>query len=124
VGSACYAISPLNDRLYVFEIEIAPEHRRQGFGTAYLKHLSETHRLPLTPIKELYSSHRFWEATRRLAGTGLKVTAEISVSDMDAEARRWAHLEADRERLYRLIRERLFVHCEPWDVAVGRGLDG
>ncbi len=124
VGTGCYAISPLNDRVYVFEIEIAEEHRCRGYGTAFLWHLSQTHSQPITAIQEVGSSLPFWNQARQLGGIGLIVTEEIRRSEMDAEARRWGHLEEDRERLHQLIVERLYTHHEPWHVAVGRGLDG
>jgi hypothetical protein len=123
IGTGCYAVSPLNDRVYVFEIEIAPEHRRRRYGTAFLWHLAQAHGQPVTAVKGLFSSHDFWHTARQLADTGLVVTAQLSPSEMDAEARRWGHLEAERERLHQLIIERLYTHREPWHVAVGRGLD-
>ena len=121
VGTACYAFSPLSDQVYLFEIEIAAEHRRRGYATALLWRLALIYRQPITVVKELYSGHQFWAAARRLRGAGLVVTAPFSVGDMDAESRRWRHLQPEQERLEKLIHERLFRH-EPWAVAVGRGL--
>jgi GNAT superfamily N-acetyltransferase len=123
VGTGCYAVSPLHDRVYVFKIEIAPEHRRRGYGTAFLWHLAQRYRQPITAVDERYSSREFWSAARRLGNAGLPMTTDLSSGDMDAEANRWQHLRGDAERLQRLISERLNTHHEPWHIAVGRGLE-
>jgi GNAT superfamily N-acetyltransferase len=123
VGTATYAVSPLFDRVYIFEIEITPEHRGQGYATALLWHLAKTYGQPITAVKELYSANSFWSAARRLKEVGLVVTTQLSVGDMDNEAARWQQLKPEAERLEKLITERLTVHNEPWHIAVGRGLD-
>jgi len=123
VGTGCYALSPLQDRVYVFKIEIAPEHRRRGYGTAFLWHLAQRYRQPITAVDERYSSREFWRAARRLGNAGLPMTTDLSSGEMDAEASRWQHLEPQAERLQRLISERLNTHHEPWHIAVGRGLE-
>jgi GNAT superfamily N-acetyltransferase len=123
VGTATYAVSPVFDRVYLFEIEITPEHRRQGYATAMLWHLAKTYGQPITAVKELYSANSFWTAARQLKKVGLVVTMQLSVGDMDNEAARWQHLRSEAERLEKLISERLMVHNEPWHIAVGRGLD-
>ncbi|MHA6884646.1 GNAT family N-acetyltransferase [Ralstonia pseudosolanacearum] len=122
VGTATYALSPLSDRIYIFDIQIALEHRRCGYGTALLWHLARAYGQPITAVKELYSASSFWSAARQRKGDGLVVTEPLSVSEMDVEAARWEHLRPAAERLERLIAERLTVHHEPWHVAVGRGL--
>lgn len=123
VGTGCYALSPLNDQVYLFELEIAPEHRRCGYGMAFLWHLVRTCGQPITPVHERHHSREFWAAARRMGEIGLTVTDELRAGEMEAEARRWGHLEAQRARLDRLILERLEVHREPWELAVGRGPD-
>ncbi len=123
VGTGCYAVSPLQDRVYVFKTEIAPEHRRRGYGTAFLWHLAQRYRQPITAVDERYSSREFWRAAQRLGKAGLVMTTDLSSGEMDAEARRWQHLRGDAERLQKLISERLNTHHEPWRIAVGRGLE-
>jgi GNAT superfamily N-acetyltransferase len=120
VGTGCYAVSPLHDRIYVFKIEIATEYRRRGYGTALLGYLARTYSQPMTPIGEPFSSRRFWAVARRLPD--LVVTGPLSGGEMDAEARRWGHLEAESDRLQQTISKRLGTG-EPWDIAVGRGLE-
>ncbi|MHB0989863.1 MAG: GNAT family N-acetyltransferase [Burkholderiales bacterium] len=122
VGTSSYCVSPLVDRVYLFEIEIFTEYRRQGYGTALLRYLAKAHGQPITAVKELFSANDFWMATRRLNGSGVVVTNPLSVGDMPAEASRWEHLRPDIERLEKRIEERL-GNQEPWHVAVGRGLD-
>lgn len=123
VGTAIYALSPLADRVYVFDLEIGPHHQRQGFGTAVLWHLAKEYGQPITAIKELHSAAKFWDAARRLGAAGLVVTEQISVSEMKLEAERWQHLRSSAENLDRQIGQRLHVYHEPWATAVGRGLD-
>ncbi len=123
VGTVTYALSPLSDRVYIFDIQIAPEHRRCGYGTALLWHLARVYGQPITAVKELYSASRFWSAARQQKGTGFVVTEQLSVSEMDVEAARWEHLRPAAERLEKVMTERLTVHREPWHVAVGRGLE-
>lgn len=120
VGRVTYAVSPLEDRLYLFQISIDQPSRRRGFGLAALVHIAQRYRLPIVPVKELYSP--FWSAARELKATDLQILGQLSVGDMDNEAERWSHLQPEIERLNQLITDRLSLHREPWDVAVGRGL--
>jgi hypothetical protein len=122
VGTATYALSPLGDRVYVFGIEVHAVCRRQGYALALLRYLAHTYGVPMTPIHELRSASGFWSAARHMDGMGLILTASLSSSEMDNESIRWQHLRADSDRLQKQITERL-IHGEPWDIAVGRGLD-
>ncbi|WP_454727899.1 MULTISPECIES: GNAT family N-acetyltransferase [Cupriavidus] len=119
VGTAAYALSPLSDKVYVFEIRIPPEHQRCGYATALLWHLAREYGRPITPVQELHAARGFWHAARAWAPLG--VTEPLW--DLDAEAVRWAHLRPLAELLAQQIQERLYVRREPWHVAVGRGLD-
>ena len=121
VGSAQYGLSPLGDRVYVYDIYVAAEHRRCGYATAFLWHLSRQHTQPITPVRVLHAATAFWENARALASAAMVVTE--TVWDLDAEAGRWAHLRPDAVRLEEQILERLYVAREPWAIAVGRGLD-
>ena len=122
VGTGCYAVSPLHDRIYVFKIEIAPKHQRRGYGLALLRYLANSYERPITPVHQAIGSYEFWFAARRMEAAGLVVTPDVRISEMDDEASRWQHLQPQAERLQRLITERL-SRQEPWDVAVGRGLE-
>ena len=122
IGKAAYALSPLNDRVYLFRIEIEVAYRRRGYGLALLWHLAKAYGQPITPVHVLLSSHEFWRAARRLEAAGLIVTDEVRSGEMDDEAGRWQHLRPQVERLQRKISERL-SRGEPWEVAVGRGLE-
>ncbi|RDS79058.1 N-acetyltransferase [Dyella monticola] len=124
VGTAIYAASPLDDRVYVFDIKIAEHFRRKGYATALLWHLAQTCHQPITAIKELSGAYHFWHASRQLAGAGLVVTQPLSVSEMEDEAARWQHLKPVAKRLDKIITQRLCAQREPWAVAVGRGFDG
>lgn len=123
VGTATYAVSPLSDRVYLFNIEVMPNQRRHGYATALLWYLAQTHGHPITAVKELHGAASFWASARRLQEVGIIVTEPLSVGEMDKEAARWQHLQPEAERLEKLIVERLSVHREPWHIATGRGLE-
>ena len=123
VASATYSVSPLNDRIYVFQIDVNPSRQRQGFGLAVLHYLAKTYGTPITPIKELFSAASFWTAARKLQAMGIHVTEQLSIGDMGLESHRWQHLRPDVEHLEMLIQQRLYVQREPWHIAVGRGLE-
>jgi hypothetical protein len=122
IGTAAYALSPLDDRVYLFRVEIEAAHRRQGYGLALLWYLARTYERPITPVHQAIGSYEFWSAARQLEAAGLVVTGDVRISEMDDEASRWGHLRPQAERLQQQISERLSRH-EPWDVAVGRGLE-
>lgn len=123
VGTIGYQLSPLGDKVYVFRIDVPEARRRRGYGLALLRHLASTYELPMTAVMELWSAKSFWNAARKLAAPGFLVTPDLATGDMDAEASSWSHLQPDKDRLQELIRHRLEVLCEPWHIAVGRGLD-
>jgi len=118
VGYVTYAVSPLFDKVYIFDIKIYDAYRRQGFGLAVIAHLATTYRLPITTIKEVFSASGFWSAAR-LAGGPIKT---LSISEMDPERERWAHLKPLMDQLEAMISDRLFSKRESWEAAVGRGL--
>jgi hypothetical protein len=122
VGKVTYAISPLFDKIYIFDITIDESWRRQGFGLAAIKHILSTYGLPIVTIKEVGSARDFWRNARQAAlGKGQVITT-LSVSEMDEERSRWAHLAPHVKELERLISERLFSLREEYEIAVGRGL--
>lgn len=118
VGQVTYAVSPLFDKLYIFNITIHDSYRRLGFGLAVIAYLVTTYRLPITTIKEVFSASGFWRAARLANGP----IGTLSISEMDAERERWAHLKPLIDQLNTLISERLFSKCESWETAVGQGL--
>lgn len=118
VGHITYAVSPLFDRLYIFDITIHDAYRRRGFGLAVMSYLATTYRLPITTIKEVSQASGFWHSAR-LAGAPIDT---LSFSEMDTEAERWAHLKPHADKLELLISDRLFRNREAWETAVGRGL--
>lgn len=69
-------------------------------------------------MKEVFSASGFWRAARLAIGP----IETLSISEMDAERERWAHLKPLMDQLEALISERLFNNLEPWETAVGRGL--
>jgi len=123
VGTAIYAVSPLDDRVYVFAITIAEHFRRRGYATALLRYLANTYKQPITAVHALFDARPFWHASCRLAGAGLVITPPLSANAMESEAVRWEHLKPVAKRLERIITHRLCVQHEPWAVAVGRGFD-
>lgn len=121
VGTATYAISPLFDKLFLYEIKIEHSSQRRGYGFAFLYHLHRLYGLPIIPIHEWHTASGFWNAARRLSCIGLFVTPSMSISDLDEERKQWAHFEPEAKRLDDTICLRL--RTEEWDIAVGRGLD-
>lgn len=105
LGYVDYGISPLNDRLYINNLQIHPEHQRQGLGLATLWVLYRTYQKPIVPLHQYTSSYLFWTAARkRLAAAGAPVKPELhSFTAMYAEQTRWQHLlpETDTERWHR-----------------------
>lgn len=118
VGHVTYAVSPLFDKLYIFNITIQDANRRQGFGLAVMAYLATTYRLPITTIKEVFSASGFWRAARLASSVPIET---LSISEMDAERERWAHLKPLMGQLDILISDR-FSNRESWETAVGRGL--
>ena len=104
VGGICYGVSPLQDRVYISELNILPVHQRCGLGLATLWRLWQQHQVPLTPMHEVGASLGFWsKARKRFAGAGAELTRDIRTGDQDAEQQRWQHLvpEPEHERLIR-----------------------
>lgn len=121
VGTLKFGLSPLGDRVYVYDIGVPNEHRRCGYATAMLWHLAREYGQPITPVQVLHAASEFWNHARSLAGEGLHVTEPVW--DLDAETARWVHLRPESARLDAQILARLHETREPWAVAVGRGLD-
>jgi hypothetical protein len=122
VGKVKYTISPLNDRIYLFEIKIDPLLRRRGLGLATLIRLAETYDLPITVIHPISSALLFWETARKELSNNILITESISSSEMDTEKARWSHLQPEVEKLKKAIEER-FARGESHEQAVGRGVD-
>lgn len=120
VGYISYAVSPLFDRVYIFQIKIDEPFRRQRYGLAIIKYLHSTYQLPIVTFNEVGSARRFWAATRHMvASLGSSITA-MSVGEMNQERARWRHLQPETDRLEQLINQR-FLAGEGYQSAVGRG---
>ncbi|WP_141440771.1 N-acetyltransferase [Vreelandella titanicae] len=104
VGTATFGKSPLDDTIYVYQIDVYPQHRRRGYALAFLCWLYNEHQLPITPIHIVGSANGFWHAACRLGVGPLVVRDDLRVSEMDEEKARWAHLipEPEYMRLQRL----------------------
>lgn len=122
VGTACYALTPLNDQLWLYRMDVNPEHRREGYGLAFLDHLNRAHGLPITAIHEKFEAIAFWNTARLLDRYGLTVTPPMSDADITVQQKRWAHLEPLKTRLLDQIHAR-FDAREKWEHAISRGLD-
>lgn len=121
VGYVTYAVSPLYDKVYIYDFKLKEQHMRRGYGSAFLVYLHDTYRLPITPIHQLSASDSFWDSFKRIARDGPQVTEPISMGDMATEMTAWSHLEPQKELLKRTIANRL--QTEEWYQATGRGLD-
>jgi hypothetical protein len=102
VAEMTYAISPLKDRVYIFDFRVEMPHRRKAYGLAMLHWLATTYEMPMTAIKEISGARPFWNEARRLRQKGFSITAGLAISDMQGEAARWAHLKSEAHRLIRM----------------------
>ena len=84
-----YVKSPLNDRIYLLQITIELEHRRQGYAWSALCLLARNHQLPITPVREMWSE--FWVNARARKAPHLELTCQLSTEDIDRERMRWAY---------------------------------
>lgn len=122
VGYITYAVSPLFDKLYIFQINIDDAFRRQRYGLAIIHYLHSTYQLPIATFNEVGAARRFWAAARHMvASLGSSITA-MSVGEMTRERARWKHLQPETDRLEQLISQR-FLAGEDYQSAVGRGLE-
>lgn len=95
VGRLTYLLSPLNDRLYLYEILIFESFRKNGFGMAALAALSLTNnRTPIVPVKILntQTARGFWNSVYRRSNHLFPIKEEIGLGDWIIEADRWRHL--------------------------------
>ena len=106
VGVINYGVSPLQDRVYISEFHIVPDHQRRGLGMATLWRLSQQYQVPLSPMHEVGTSTGFWEkARRRFASAGAEMTEDIRTGRQESEQQRGQHLipEPEHERLIREV---------------------
>lgn len=120
LGWVSYPVSPLKDRLYVYDIHVETPYRRRGYGLAVLTELAARHAVPITPVTEVGSASRFWEAMR--LARALRVTAALTFEGFLIECGRWQHLAQEAESISRAIRERL-VAGEPYAQVVSRPIE-
>lgn len=104
VGAATFGKSPLDDTIYVYQIDVYPQHRRRGYALSFLSWLYCEHHLPVTPVHIVGSALGFWTAARALPDQMLIVSNELRASEMAAEKSRWAHMipEPEHIRLQRI----------------------
>jgi hypothetical protein len=122
VGYASYGISPLFDRLYLYDFKIEPAMRRKGYGFQFLSDLVSRHGCPIVPVHETGSSHNFWmKARERMSANGDRILPSISAYELHQEHRRWPHLRPEIDKLNHVISARIMV--EEWSIAVGRGVE-
>lgn len=90
-----YGISPLNDRIYVDGLKVAPGYQKQGYARSMLQTLSilcqtPGHPLmPVTPLQEVESAWSFWDDLRADNIPHLIVTRELAICEMVEEKQRW-----------------------------------
>ena len=104
VGKISYGINPLNDRVYIYEFKIEPEHQRAGTGISVLWLLWCKYQIPLVPMSEYGTSIGFWSKARvRFAAAGAELKRDIRSCEQPEEQQRWKHLvpELPHERRIR-----------------------
>lgn len=124
VGRASFGISPINDRVYLYDITVAQEWRRKRYGTSFLAYLHDTYHLPITPVHIISPALGFWRELRQHAqAEGWVITQELGSDLRDEAAKRWPHLLMYKDRMKEVILHRQSVLQEPYQVATSRGLD-
>jgi hypothetical protein len=124
VGEGSFGVSPINDRVYFYDIEIAPKWRRHGYGTSFLAYLHDLYCLPITPVHITLPGWKFWAMLRQRAQeNGWVITDELRSDLWDEPQKRWPHLLSHAERMKEVISHRIWELREPYDVATSRGLD-
>lgn len=93
VGHVHYGLSPLRDRLYIYRLEIEPEHRRQGLALSTLWRLHLQFRLPLVSLQPVSA---FWASAAVILG---QAGAHMSTAHASLESCRWALLQPFEECL-------------------------
>ncbi|KAA8685751.1 hypothetical protein [Pseudomonas caricapapayae] len=107
VGEISYTISPLQDRLFVYGIEISREYKRRGHGLAALWRLHQLHSLPIVPVSIISSNEarRFWDRSRHiLSAAGARIQPDIRRGHVYQEQQSWKHLVPESS-IDRSIRE-------------------
>lgn len=107
VGTAEFGISPLNDTVFLYRIDILPLYQRQGYALAFLVHLANHYSLPITPIKQITPARRFWESAHQFKASNFVLLDPLGCSELDEEKSRWAHMvpESEAERAIREYKE-------------------
>lgn len=103
-GRIYYGVNPLNDRVYIYDLNIEGDFQRRGLATAALWRLWCNHSVPLVPLHEVGTAVGFWsKARKRFAAAGVEIKRDIRTADQAAEKQRWQHLvpESDNERSIR-----------------------
>ena len=122
VGQVAFGISPVFDRVYLFDIQVLPAYWRRGYASATIAHLVEKFRMPLTPVSPPDVSQRFWKKLRKTARAAAMLTSDLRRDTVDDEQSRWAHLRPEIARLEKTIAARIKGH-ERWEFATSRGLE-
>lgn len=100
VGYLRFGISPLEDRVYLDEIEVDREHRRKGIGLATVWWLWNTYQVPVITVQQRGTSNGFWsKSTTRFAAIGAVVGDELRTAELNVEKQRWQHLVPEPEHL-------------------------
>lgn len=107
VGTAEFGVSPLNETVFLYGLDILPSQRRQGYALALLVWIANEYSLPITPIHEIMSAHCFWKVAHQFEANNLVLLQQLRCSEMHKEQSRWAHLvpESEAERLIREYKE-------------------
>lgn len=104
IGTAIFGISPLNETVFLYELNILPSHQRQGYALAVLVWLANEHNLPITPVHETVPARSFWITAHEFKANNLVLLDQLRYCEMDEEKSRWAHLVPESE-VERSIRE-------------------
>ena len=98
VGSVDYGLNPLEDRVYIHKIDIAPEYQRRGYALAALALIAAEHKIPIIPVHIWGFAIGFWSKARsHLQALGFEIGPEIRCSQLNEEAARWQHLRFVRK---------------------------
>lgn len=122
VGRMTYAVSPIADMLYVYEIKICTGRHRKGYGTAALCEIQRRNPFPITAVGEIESAYEFWGKLRTRLRKGPGIATSLSIYELEQEQLRWPHLSELSAQVQRSVANRLIAGVS-WKDAVGCGLE-
>lgn len=106
-----FGVSPLDNEIYVDDLEVQPSLRRRGLARLLLKIVVERcsppgKPLPIVPVKASADCVGFWDALRDDGEPGLAIGFPVRRCEMEKAAQYWAEFAECSDALSCCIRDR------------------